>query len=42
MEFLAHLQEIKLLATLTIGYFCYRKISNAPPPCDIDDLSDSE
>ncbi len=28
MDPFAHLQAIKLLATLAIGFFCYRKLKN--------------
>lgn len=41
MEVFAHIQEIKLLATLVLGYFCYRSLPKTNTPAYYD-LSDSE
>ena len=42
MEMLAHIQEIKLLATLVLGFFCYRSIPQNSDPIKYYDISDEE
>ena len=42
MEVFAHIQEIKLLATLVMGYFCYRSIPKNSGDQKYWDLSDEE
>ena len=42
MEVFAHIQEIKLLATLVFGYFCYRSLSKESGEQKYWDVSDDE
>lgn len=43
MDLFSHLNEIKLIATLALSYFCYRKLHNARKALDLEmSPSDSE
>lgn len=43
MDLFSHLNEIKLIATLALSYFCFRKLNNARKALDSEmSPSDSE
>ena len=42
MDPFSHFQEIKLLATVVMGYFCYRKMASNSNNSGVWDISEDE